>query len=126
MKASSYVPGGLRQDTGQRKSHTSLRRRRTPSQPFPPRLHVDSPVPVTETTTPFGPPLSNQPVRLLSTERSVKILSRYGPRVGPNARNATMSLHLYCWFAGAALALALVGGRFHDVSPGFWPKGASQ
>src|ERR687890_2691595 len=112
MKASSYVPGGLRQDTGQRKSHTSLRRRRTPSQPFPPRLHVDSQVPVTETTTPFGPPLSNQPVRLLSTERSVKILSRCGPRVGPNARDATMSLPLYCQFAGGGVGLGPVGGRF--------------
>src|SRR5215217_5992749 len=64
------------------------------------------PAPVTETTTPFGPPLSNHLARLLSTERSVKILSRWDPWVGPNARNATMSLHLYCQFAGAALALA--------------------
>src|SRR5215216_6626729 len=123
MKASSYLPGGQRQDTGQRKSNTSSRKRRKTSPRFP-RLQVDSPAPLTETTTPFGPPLSNQPMRFLSTERSVRILSRSGPRVGPNARNGTTTLPLYCQFAGGGLALALVGERFYAVSPGFWHAGA--
>ena len=60
--------------------------------PFHPASTLIPPVPSTETTTPFGSPLSNQPVRFLSTERSVKILSSCGPRVGPNTRNAAMSL----------------------------------
>src|SRR5215213_1896707 len=118
MKASSYLPRGQRQDTGQRKSNTSSRRRWKTSPRFP-RLTSIPPAPLTETTTPFGPPLSNQQARLLSTERSVKILSRWGPRVGPNARSATISLRLYCQFADGALALALVGERFYAVSPGF-------
>src|SRR5215216_1677838 len=112
MKASSYLPRGQPQDTGQRKSNTSSRRRRKTSPRFP-RLTSIPPAPLTD-----------QQARLLSTERSVKILSRWGPRVGPNARNATISLRLYCQFAGGALALALVGERFYTVSPRFWRAGA--
>src|SRR5918911_202235 len=88
MKASSYLPGGQRQDTGQRKSNTSSRRQNVSalSPPIPPE-------PSTETTTPSVHPYLINHLDCCQPNGQ----SRYGPRVGPNARNATTSLLPVCW-----------------------------
>src|SRR5215204_96304 len=54
------------------------------------------PAPLTETTTPSGPPLSNQPVRLLSTERSVKMWSTGRPERAER-HDIGASLLPVCW-----------------------------